>query len=254
VDAGDVVVSSALQAAIAVAIAAAVMTANIPFLVIASLSIEETHLGRSAPTPFTAQQKHVHAAAVNAFLRNTSMNSSVQNRSCFAGRRMGVCWVMSKNCSHLDATFSALHRHPSRALNTVEEFMLLTTRAIRRWTLAALFATVQLASVTANSAGQLKVSGRGKTQALVRAQFSPPMRKKYDLFARKCTRCHAMSRPISALNTGITPVSGNLFEEKYIKKYVVKMMRKPKSGIAKGSAKEILQFLVYARGLARASD
>jgi hypothetical protein len=136
----------------------------------------------------------------------------------------------------------------------VEEFMLLTMRAIRWGTVASLFALVQLASVTANSAGQLKVSGRGKAQTLVRAQFSPPMRKKYDLFARKCTRCHAMSRPISALNTGITPVSGNLFEKKYIKKYVVKMMRKPKSGIAKRTAREILQFLIYARGLARESN
>jgi hypothetical protein len=59
-----------------------------------------------------------------------------------------------------------------------------------------------------------------------------------------------MARPIAALTTGITPVSGGTFEKKGIKKYVVKMMRKPNSGITKADARQILKFLIHARGLA----
>jgi hypothetical protein len=58
-----------------------------------------------------------------------------------------------------------------------------------------------------------------------------------------------MERPISALKTGVTPVSGGRFDEKGMKLYVVKMMRKPNSGITKQDAKVILEFLRYARAL-----
>lgn len=96
----------------------------------------------------------------------------------------------------------------------------------------------------------LKVIGEGKEQRLDRDQFSPSSRPRYDLFATRCTKCHAMSRPIAALQTGVTPVSGGTFDDAGIKKYVVKMMRKPNSGLGKEDAKEILVFLREARKLA----
>jgi len=96
----------------------------------------------------------------------------------------------------------------------------------------------------------LKVQGKGKEQTLVRDQFAAEQQPRYDMFAQKCTRCHELARPISALLSGVTPLSADKFDEEGIKKYVVKMMRKPNSGIVKEDARELIQFLTYARSLA----
>jgi hypothetical protein len=96
----------------------------------------------------------------------------------------------------------------------------------------------------------LKVKGKGDEQTLVREQFAPEQRAGYDLFRQKCTRCHELARPIAALVTGVTPLSGDPFDEGGIKRYVVKMMRKPHSGIVRDEARELISFLTYARALA----
>ena len=98
--------------------------------------------------------------------------------------------------------------------------------------------------------GALKVQGKGKEQTLAREQFAPEQQPRYDMFRQKCTRCHELARPISALLSGVTPLSADKFDEEGIKKYVVKMMRKPNSGIVKEEARELIQFLTYARSLA----
>jgi len=100
---------------------------------------------------------------------------------------------------------------------------------------------------TPDKASGLQVQGTGKAQRLVRAQFAPAVRTGYDLFAVKCTKCHELARPIAALKTGLTPISGGDFNEKGIKEYVVKMMRKPNSGITKDDAKQIIGFMRDAR-------
>jgi len=104
---------------------------------------------------------------------------------------------------------------------------------------------------SAPAAAQLRVTGEGPRQRLVREQFPQEYRARYDIFAVRCTRCHAMARPIAALTTGITPVSGGRFETDGIQRYVVRMMRKPNSGVDRADAREILLFLRYARGIAR---
>jgi hypothetical protein len=105
-----------------------------------------------------------------------------------------------------------------------------------------------------SSSAKLKIQGKGKAMVLLGTQFSPEMQPRYELFSKKCTKCHAMARPIAALQTGITPVSGSVFDRKAMKKYVVKMMRKPNSGIAKADAREILRFIIYARKLGTDSE
>jgi hypothetical protein len=106
------------------------------------------------------------------------------------------------------------------------------------------------AQALAQAQSPLETRGVGDKMELVPDQFQPEDRARYPLFKQKCTKCHAMSRPIAALRTGITPVTGGRFDEDGIKKYVVKMMRKPKSGIAKEDAKELILFLRAARGIA----
>ena len=63
-----------------------------------------------------------------------------------------------------------------------------------------------------------------------------------------------LSRPISALQSGITPVTGGDFDKTGIRRYVVRMMRKPNSGIDRRDAREIILFLEYAREAAQASQ
>jgi hypothetical protein len=118
-------------------------------------------------------------------------------------------------------------------------------------------AAVGLAAVAAfvfmpssQSVAELKTEGDGKKQRLDPSQFPPAMRKDYELFAKRCTKCHEMGRPIKALVTGITPISGAKFDPAGIKKYVVKMMRKPNSGISRQDAKVIIGFLRKARKMA----
>ncbi len=104
-----------------------------------------------------------------------------------------------------------------------------------------------LVLLAAPGEAKLKVTGKGKAQKLVKTQFPADMQPRYDLFSDKCTQCHAMSRPISALVTGVTPVSGDSFQRGDIKRYVVKMMRKPNSGITRDDARQLLKFLIFAR-------
>jgi hypothetical protein len=100
---------------------------------------------------------------------------------------------------------------------------------------------------------ELKVTGAGKEQRLAPEQFPSDYQDRLKLFEAKCSKCHNLDRPIAALRTGITPISHGKFDDAEIKAYVVKMMRKPNSGIEQNDAKEILILLRFARSLASGS-
>ena len=97
---------------------------------------------------------------------------------------------------------------------------------------------------------RFKVVGKGKKQHLDVIGFPAEQAKRYDLFKVKCSKCHTLVRPISAVRTGVTPVTGDPFDNRYVSKYVGKMMRKLNSGITRADAQEIAIFLVYLLELA----
>jgi len=97
---------------------------------------------------------------------------------------------------------------------------------------------------------ELKTSGQGKDMKLVAEQFSADDQGRMKIFEARCGKCHNLDRPIVALQTGKTPISGGAFDDEGVKAYVTKMMRKPNSGIEKDDAKEIIIFLRAARALA----
>ena len=107
-----------------------------------------------------------------------------------------------------------------------------------------------IALATSTVSAELKVAGKGKDQRLAPAQFPADQATRLGLFEQRCARCHELARPISALVTGRTPISDSPFDGDGIKTYVVKMMRKPNSGIEKEDAKELITFLTFARQLA----
>jgi hypothetical protein len=63
----------------------------------------------------------------------------------------------------------------------------------------------------------------------------PDVQKSYALFAQKCSRCHTLSRPLSAPITDV----------EHWKAYVGRMRRQSGSGISEKDGDEILIFLKY---------
>ena len=66
------------------------------------------------------------------------------------------------------------------------------------------------------------------------SSYSAEMQKTYELFIRKCSRCHTVARPIN-----------RTFSAAEWRKYVYKMMRKPGSGLTPKTAEAIIEFLIY---------
>lgn len=66
------------------------------------------------------------------------------------------------------------------------------------------------------------------------SEYPQEMQTLYDLFTRKCSRCHTVARPINSV-----------FTAEEWRKYVQKMMRKPGSGLNPKTAGQITKFLIY---------
>jgi hypothetical protein len=114
----------------------------------------------------------------------------------------------------------------------------------------ALLLAITLLGSAGVARAELKTTGTGKQQRLVAEQFPPDQQERLKVFEAHCGKCHDLARPINALKTGITPISGRVFDDEGIKAYVTKMMRKPNSGVDAADAKEIILFLRFARALA----
>jgi hypothetical protein len=97
--------------------------------------------------------------------------------------------------------------------------------AIRHLLLGAL-CTVALAQTACPSRGP---------EAVVPDALPPQVRDDYEVFADRCSKCHALSRP---LNSGIV-------SDEHWAMYVGRMRRQPGSGISPEDADVILRFLHY---------
>ena len=93
------------------------------------------------------------------------------------------------------------------------------------------------------SENQLKIIRSGKNLDVDPNHFNEAQTLQYGVFKQRCSQCHEISRPLQAVESGISPVSHQNFGLKEIKRYVIKMMRKPNSGITKPEAKQIILFL-----------
>ncbi len=66
------------------------------------------------------------------------------------------------------------------------------------------------------------------------AAYPAKMQEAYNLFTRKCSRCHTVARPINST-----------FAPEEWRQYVYKMMRKPGSGLTPKTSEAIIEFLIY---------
>jgi hypothetical protein len=104
-----------------------------------------------------------------------------------------------------------------------------STRVIVRW--LALTAAM-FASGAATALGCSSTRGEGGVEP---ASLPSDIQGDYAMFARRCSKCHSLARPLSA---GIT-------DDDYWREYVERMRRQPASGITRSDEEPILRFLHY---------
>ena len=74
-----------------------------------------------------------------------------------------------------------------------------------------------------------------RTEGLDTSKLPPELRADYDVFARRCSKCHSLARPLQ---------SGIADDEQWVL-YVKRMRRQPASGISPDDETVILRFLRY---------
>lgn len=67
------------------------------------------------------------------------------------------------------------------------------------------------------------------------SKYPQAIQDRYEIFSQKCSQCHKLSRPIN---------SDYVLPDEW-SRYIKRMMHKPGSGIGRGDAKKIYEFLVY---------
>jgi hypothetical protein len=90
----------------------------------------------------------------------------------------------------------------------------------------------------------LLVACGSRTEGLDRSKLPEDITSDYDLFARKCSKCHSLARPLS---------SGISDDEQWVM-YVNRMRRQPGSGINYDDQEHILRFLRYFAAELRAKQ
>ncbi len=84
-----------------------------------------------------------------------------------------------------------------------------------------------------HSPAKTYAADQGPTEIDV-SNYPQEMQTLYNVFTRRCSKCHTVARPI---NSNFTPDEW--------KKYVQKMMRKAGSGLTPKTADQITKFLIY---------
>jgi hypothetical protein len=79
------------------------------------------------------------------------------------------------------------------------------------------------------------VGKRGGLKQEVIDTYPPKVAESYDVFQHKCSRCHALARPLNA----------PIYDAEHWEAYVARMRRQPGSGISESDGETILVFLKY---------
>lgn len=91
----------------------------------------------------------------------------------------------------------------------------------------------------------LKSVGKGDSLQLDISGFPNKMKERYLLMKVKCAKCHTLERTIVAVQTGIAPISGQMFDRSATRAYGIKMLRKPNSDMTKQEVKEVVELLNF---------
>lgn len=101
-------------------------------------------------------------------------------------------------------------------------------------------------SIAATSAhAKVKSVGRGETLNFDPRGIPPRFFEAFGVMKAKCMQCHTMERTVVAIQTGVAPITGQLFDKQATKAYAIKMMRKPKSNMSREEIKQVYQLMNY---------
>lgn len=100
-----------------------------------------------------------------------------------------------------------------------------------------------LASTVAHA--ELKVIGNGDNLAVDTTEFPSQMQKAYTVMVRRCSQCHTIERVISAVQSGVTPLSKSSFTKENIKPLVTRMLLKAGPTYDKSERRAIVLLLNY---------
>ena len=119
-----------------------------------------------------------------------------------------------------------------------------TNQSAARWLRTTGRRGVLLAVMAVSACGGTRNSER----YFVPADHPPEVQENFVTFARRCSKCHSLARPLVA---GVTDVA-------HWDHYVARMVRRPGSGITPNDVQPILAFLYYytteVRGLGEPDD
>lgn len=93
--------------------------------------------------------------------------------------------------------------------------------------------------------GGIKVVGTGEKTEIDSAGFPPEMAEAYKLMQVKCKKCHTLERTVVAIQTGLGPISGDIFDKGSTEAYGIKMLRKPDSEMSKPEVITVINLLNY---------
>ncbi len=97
----------------------------------------------------------------------------------------------------------------------------------------------------AGAEAKLIVIGTGDATRFDVSGFPPEMQEAYKVMEVKCVKCHSLERAAIALQTGIAPISGGLFDRSATRAYGIKMLRKPDSNMTKEDVKTVVKLLNF---------
>lgn len=104
--------------------------------------------------------------------------------------------------------------------------------------------------ITTLSHARLRISGAGDTLSVDTTGFPAEMQATYALMTQKCSRCHTIERIITAVESGVLPLSKQRFGADTTETLVGRMFVKPDANITRGEARriaELLSFLLRTR-------
>jgi hypothetical protein len=113
---------------------------------------------------------------------------------------------------------------------TTDRLELRAARAWRVWVLRSLCGAAALLALSCAHGSQARHGDRLDVSA-----YPPAIQRDYAVFARRCSRCHTLARPLNA----------QIRDPQHWVRYVTRMRRNPSSGINRQDADLILEFLLF---------
>ncbi len=118
---------------------------------------------------------------------------------------------------------------------------------IKRTIVGILTATVLF---SAHAYAGITVTGTGDSIGIDTAGFPTEMVEYYNLMEKKCTQCHSLERTVVAIQTGLGPISGNIFDHDTSAAYGQRMRERPNSKMNKEEVNKAVSLLNYLIELA----